>query len=131
MFSQLGPKRSLDQGLLQMFEQPILAGQVFGLLIVSKQLIKKFGCYRRRSHVSLLDKVNSQKPAYTSFRTPSENIMNACTRRAFLSFAPGAVATAAIGIVGANFIEVAEALEVTEVLPTAADSGQRGTASPL
>jgi hypothetical protein len=57
--------------------------------------------------------------------------MNACTRRAFLSFAPGAVATAAIGIVGANFIEVAEALEVTEALPTAADPGQRGTASPL
>ena len=47
MLGQLGPKRSLDQPLLQLFEQPILAGQVFGLLIFSKQLIKKFGCYRR------------------------------------------------------------------------------------
>src|SRR6516165_3526227 len=56
MLGQLGPKRSLDQGLLQLLEQPVLAGQVFGLLVVSKQLIKKFGCYRRRSHVSLLDK---------------------------------------------------------------------------
>ena len=57
MLGQLGPKRTLDQRLLQLLEQPVLSGQIFGLLIVSKQLIQKFRCNRRISrHVSLLVK---------------------------------------------------------------------------
>ncbi|MGY3695838.1 hypothetical protein ACVIGA_005918 [Bradyrhizobium sp. USDA 3240] len=63
MFAQLGGERALDQRLLQLLEQPVVSGQALGLLIVSKQLIKQFRCYRR--HVSLLGRVNSQKPAYT------------------------------------------------------------------
>jgi hypothetical protein len=55
--------------------------------------------------------------------------MNTHTRRAFLGFARGAVATAAIGALGARFIEVAEAM------PIAPDSGKLGTeigkSSPL
>jgi hypothetical protein len=38
MFAQLGAERALDQGLLQLLEQPVV--QVLRLLIVSKQLIK-------------------------------------------------------------------------------------------
>ena len=40
MLGQLRTKRALDQRLLQLLEKPVLAGQVFGLLIVSKQLIQ-------------------------------------------------------------------------------------------
>ena len=71
MRRQLRPERTLDQRLLQPFEQPVVAGQVLRLLIVGKQLIQKLRINRRRRHVSLLQKVNSQKPAYTAFLTPS------------------------------------------------------------
>jgi hypothetical protein len=36
MVGQLGAERTLDQGLLELFEKSILSRQVFGLLIVSK-----------------------------------------------------------------------------------------------
>ena len=46
--------------------------QVLGLFVVGKQLVKQFWGNRRcRRHVSLLLKVNSQKPPYTLFLTPS------------------------------------------------------------
>src|SRR4029077_546297 len=74
MVGQLRPERALDQRLLQLFEKTAISGQVFRLLIVSKQLIQQLRCNRRIGrHVSLLDKVNSQKPAYTFFRTPSSH----------------------------------------------------------
>src|SRR5215813_12547154 len=72
MLGQLGPKCALDQGLLELLEQPVLAGQVFGLAVVRKKLVQQFrGDRRIGRHVSLQLKVNSQKPPYTSFRTPS------------------------------------------------------------
>ena len=40
VLGQLGPERPLDQRLLELLEKPIVARQVFGLLIVSKQLIR-------------------------------------------------------------------------------------------
>src|SRR6478752_3130155 len=72
MLAQLGPKRALDQRLFQLFEQPVLSGQVLRLRVVRKQFVQKFGGNRRISrHVSLPLKVNSQKPTYTLFLTPS------------------------------------------------------------
>jgi hypothetical protein len=72
MVGQLRPERALDQRLLQLFEKTAISSQVFRLFIVSKKLIQQLRCNRRIGrHVSLLDKVNSQKPAYTFFRTPS------------------------------------------------------------
>src|SRR6476469_6281486 len=72
MLAQLGPKRALDQRLFQLFEQPVLSGQILGLRVVRKQFVQKFGGNRRISrHVSLPLKVNSQKPTYTLFLTPS------------------------------------------------------------
>src|SRR5262252_1817172 len=72
MVGQLRPKRALDQRLLQLFEKTAISGQVFRPLIVSEQLIQQLRCNRRIGrHVSLLDKVNSQKPPYTVFLTPS------------------------------------------------------------
>jgi len=41
MLCQLGSQRALDQRLLQPLEKPLIAGQVFRLLIVSKQLIEQ------------------------------------------------------------------------------------------
>ena len=74
MIGQLRPKRALDQRLLQLFEKTAISGQVFRLLIVSEQLIQQLRCNRRVGrHVSLLDKVNSQKPAYTFLLTPSRD----------------------------------------------------------
>src|SRR6478752_5277049 len=74
MLAQLGPKRALDQRLFQLFEQPVLSGQVLRLRVVRKQFVQKFGGNRRISrHVSLPLKVNSQKPTYTLFLTPSRN----------------------------------------------------------
>jgi hypothetical protein len=35
MFAQLSAERALDQGLLQLLEQPVVPGQVLRLLIVS------------------------------------------------------------------------------------------------
>src|SRR6516162_6317687 len=59
-------------------DKPAISGQVFRLLIVSKKLIQQLRCNRRIGrHVSLLDKVNSQKPAYTFFRTPSPPVADA------------------------------------------------------
>ena len=40
VLGQLGPERPLDQRLLELLEKPIVARQVFGLLVVSKQLIQ-------------------------------------------------------------------------------------------
>jgi len=40
MLAQLRSERAFDQGLLQLLEKPVVSGQVLGLLIVSKQLIK-------------------------------------------------------------------------------------------
>src|SRR6516165_11190488 len=75
MPAQLGPKRALDQRLFQLFEQPVLSGQVLRLRVVSKQFVQKFRRNRRISrHVSLPLKVNSQKPTYTSLLTPSPKI---------------------------------------------------------
>src|SRR6516165_6534255 len=72
MLAQLGPKRALDQRLFQLFEQPVLSGQVLRLRVVSKQFVQKFRRNRRISrHVSLPLKVNSQKPTYTLFLTLS------------------------------------------------------------
>src|SRR3954465_6608550 len=72
VLGQLRPKRTFDQRLLELFEQPVVAGQVLGLLIVSKQLIQQFRSDRRIGrHVSLPFLVNSQKPPYTAFLTPS------------------------------------------------------------
>src|SRR6202007_2318593 len=72
MLGQLGAKRTLDQCLFELLEKNIVPRQILGLLIVSKQLIQQLRCNRRIGrHVSLLDKVNSQKPAYTFFLTPS------------------------------------------------------------
>src|SRR6516225_2123610 len=72
MPAQLGPKRALDQRLFQLFEQPVLSGQVLRLRVVSKQFVQKFRRNRRISrHVSLPLKVNSQKPTYTLFLTLS------------------------------------------------------------
>src|SRR3954469_9219090 len=80
MFGQFRPERPLDQRLLELLEQPIVAGQVFRLLIVSKQLIKQFRCDRRIGrHVSLLSKVNSQKPPYTVFLTASASPLDYTT----------------------------------------------------
>src|SRR5580704_10928012 len=76
MLGQLGAKRTLDQCLFELLEKTIGPRQILGLLIVSKQLIQQLRCNRRIGrHVSLLDKVNSQKPAYTFFLTPSESLM--------------------------------------------------------
>src|SRR5262249_27471949 len=69
---QLSAERALDQGLLELFEKPIVPRQVLGLFIVSQQLIQQLRSNREiRRHVSLPSKVNSQKPAYTFFLTPS------------------------------------------------------------
>jgi hypothetical protein len=46
--------------------------------------------------------------------------MSSHTRRAFLSLAGGAIATAAIGALGAHFIDIAEAV------PIAPDTGKLG-----
>ena len=35
MLAQLGPKRTLDQRLLELLEQPVLTRHIFGLLIVA------------------------------------------------------------------------------------------------
>src|SRR6476660_2133040 len=84
MLAQLGPKRALDQRLFQLFEQPVLSGQVLRLRVVRKQFVQKFGGNRRISrHVSLPLKVNSQKPTYTLFLTPSSRTLLA--RKAVLS----------------------------------------------
>ena len=40
MIAQLRTKRPLNQSLLQLLEKPVRACEVFGLLIVSKQLIQ-------------------------------------------------------------------------------------------
>lgn len=76
MIGKLGAQRPLDQRLLQLLENPVIAGQIFRLLIARQQLVEQLGGNRRfrfrnRPHVSLHQKVNSQKPAYTLFRTPS------------------------------------------------------------
>src|SRR5271168_5003048 len=72
MLGQLRPESPLDQGLLQLLEEALLSEQIFRFRIARKQLIKKLRRNRRFGrHASLLQKVNSQKPAYTSFRTPS------------------------------------------------------------
>ncbi len=72
MLAQPGTEGSLDQGLLQLLEKPFLSKQIFRLRIIGKQLIKQLRCNRGIvRHVSLLQKVNSQKPAYTKFKTPS------------------------------------------------------------
>src|SRR3954468_18930809 len=77
MIAQLRTKRPLNQRLLQLLEKPVRSCEVFRLLIVSKQLIQQFRCNRRVGrHVSLLGKVNSQKPAYTFFLTPSNPVQN-------------------------------------------------------
>lgn len=57
--------------------------------------------------------------------------MNACTRRAFLGFAQGAVAMTALSALGASFVETAEALPIQTlpILPIAPERGQRGTES--
>src|SRR5437870_1741190 len=74
MIAQFRAKRPLNQRLLQLLEKPLRTREVFRLLIVSKQLIQQFRCNRRVGrHVSLLGKVNSQKPAYTFFLTPSRH----------------------------------------------------------
>src|SRR6516162_4343410 len=72
MVGQLSAKRPLDQGLLELLEKPIVPRQILGLFIVSQQLIQQLrsNCEIGR-HVSLPSKVNSQKPAYTFFLTPS------------------------------------------------------------
>src|SRR5580700_10754608 len=75
MLGQLGAKRTLDQCLFELLEKTIGPRQILGLLIVSKQLIQQLRRNRRIGrHVSLLDKVNSQKPAYTFFLTPSSDV---------------------------------------------------------
>src|SRR6266516_149415 len=72
VFGQLHSERALDQRPLELLKKPIFPRQVLGLLIVSKQLIQQFRCNRHVGrHVSLPSKVNSQKPAYTFFLTPS------------------------------------------------------------
>jgi hypothetical protein len=54
MLGQLYPESLLDQGLLQFFEKPLFAKQIFWLRIIGKQLIKQFRCNRRIiRHVSL------------------------------------------------------------------------------
>src|SRR6476660_6226447 len=96
MLAQLGPKRALDQRLFQLFEQPVLSGQVLRLRVVRKQFVQKFGGNRRISrHVSLPLKVNSQKPTYTLFLTPSGREPGAAKRpsaqRRHVGLGPGLV----------------------------------------
>jgi transposase len=70
VLGQFRAERPLNQGPLELLERPIISRQVLRLLIVSKQLIQQFGCNRRIGrHVSLLFRVNSQKPTYTFFLT--------------------------------------------------------------
>jgi hypothetical protein len=48
MVRQLGTQGSLEQGLLELLEQPFLAQQVFWLLVAGQKLVKMFrlDCHR-------------------------------------------------------------------------------------
>src|SRR5271157_1864603 len=74
MLGQLRPESPLDQGLLQLLEEALLSEQIFRFRIARKQLLQKLRRNRRFGrHASLLQKVNSQKPAYTILKTPSRD----------------------------------------------------------
>src|SRR5580700_10554032 len=106
MLGQLGAKRTLDQCLFELLEKTIGPRQILGLLIVSKQLIQQLRCNRRIGrHVSLLDKVNSQKPAYTFFLTPS-------------SIAAAAVSEIAIGFSSAMALTTSMTIRLTRTSVT-------------
>src|SRR6202521_5083482 len=76
MLGQLRSESPLDQGLLQLLEKPFLAKQILWFRIIGKKLIKNFRCNRRFvRHVSLPSMVNSRKLAYTSFKTPSVQLI--------------------------------------------------------
>ncbi len=86
VFGQLHSERALDQRPLELLKKPIFPRQVLGLLIVSKQLIQQFRCNRHVGrHVSLPSKVNSQKPAYTFFLTPSQLVLGRSRRESPLN----------------------------------------------
>ena len=52
MVRQLGPQGPLGQRLLELLEQPVLAQQVFRLLVAGQKLVKMFWLDRHRESPS-------------------------------------------------------------------------------
>jgi hypothetical protein len=53
VFGQLRTQRALDQGLLELLEQPVVAGQVLGLFVAMRRVAEAYNFANVRLIISL------------------------------------------------------------------------------